>query len=124
MSRLQAQDVEAVSQRFLNDLIENATNGLYVLEIPDDLEVLETVKRILDQEGLEIFGKLYRSEGDNIAVRFNGPQTSASQRSFFIESLRDAFTKAGVTDIEIQPVGNESRLLDEYCEDFDWEPPV
>lgn len=124
MSRLQAQDVEAISQRFLNDLIENATSGLYVLEIPDDLEVLETVKRILDQEGLEIFGKLYRSEGDNIAVRFNGPQTSASQRSFFIESLRDAFTKAGVTDIEIQPVGNESRLLDEYCEDFDWESPV
>lgn len=124
MSRLQAQDVEAISQRFLNDLIENATNGLYVLEIPDDLEVLETVKKILDQEGLEIFGKLYRSEGDNIAVRFNGPQSSASQRSFFIESLRDAFTKAGVMDVQIQPVGNESRLLDEHCEDFDWEPPV
>lgn len=123
MSRLQAQDVE-IAQRFFNDLIENATSGLYVLEIPDDLEMLETVKNILDQSGLEIFGKLYRSQGDNIAVRFNGPQGSASERSFFIESLRDAFKKAGVDDVKIQPVGNESRLLDENCEDFNWEPPV
>lgn len=124
MSRLQAQDVEVISQRLINDLIENATNGLYVLEIPDDLDVLETVKNILDQEGLEIFGKLYRSQGDNIAVRFNGPQGSASERSFFIENLRDVFAKAGVNNIEIQPVGNESGLRDENCEYFDWDPSV
>ena len=123
MSGIQAAQIEEVRARFWDDLIENSTSGLYVIEMPDDLETLNTVREILKEQDLEVFGKLNRQEGETIALRFKGPVGTKLEREFFVERLQEIFNKAGLEDVAMQPIRNGSSLLDEECDLFDWASP-